>query len=98
MRRLAIVSFLLAGALAAGAARAHVGPPFPILEDQKAGPYVASVWTDPDIGTATFFVMLQAPEGSRLPAKTRVRIAVQPLSKRLGEVTYEAVSQPVSEG
>ena len=31
--------------------------------DQRVGPYVASVWTDPDIGTGTFFVVLEAPEG-----------------------------------
>jgi hypothetical protein len=43
-------ALLAAGALAAGPASAHVGPPFPIVEDQKVGPYLASIWTDPDIG------------------------------------------------
>src|SRR5690349_11751219 len=26
----------------------HSGPPFPIMSDQAAGPYVVSIWTDPD--------------------------------------------------
>ncbi len=79
-------------------ALAHQGPPFPILVDQKVGPYVASVWSDPDIGTATFFVVLDAPKGHGLPAKTTVRIGVQPLTKRLPEVFYDAEPQPVDEG
>lgn len=75
---------LLLGALPA---RAHQGPPFPILEDQHAGPYTVSVWTDPDVGTGTFFVILEPP------AKARVRIGLQPVSGRLPEKIYEA--QPV---
>ncbi len=94
MFRKTLTLLLLAGAGLAGLAEAHVGPPFPILENQKVGPYVAAIWTDPDIGTATFYVMLEAPQGQRLPEKTRVRVAVQPVSKRLHEVTYEAVYQP----
>ena len=27
---------------------AHDGPPYPIVSDKQAGPYVMSVWTDPD--------------------------------------------------
>ncbi len=77
---------------------AHQGPPFPILVDQNVGPYVASVWSDPDIGTATFFVVLEAPKGHKLPATTSVRIGVQPLTKRLPEVFYDTEAQPVDEG
>ena len=77
---------------------AHEGPPFPILVDQKAGPYVASVWTDPDVGKGTFFVVLEPPEGRSLPAKTRVRIGLQPVSKRLAEAVYEAEPQKVQHG
>src|SRR6476659_3503198 len=84
--------------LAASPAAAHQGPPFPILVDQTAGPYVVSVWTDPDIGTGTFFVILEAPEGKRLPARTRVRIGIRPVSGRLPEVLYETAAQPVRQG
>jgi hypothetical protein len=77
---------------------AHEGPPFPILVDQKAGPYVASVWTDPDVGKGTFFVVLEPVEGQSLPVKTRVRIGLQPVSKRLAEAVYEAKPQKVQNG
>ena len=42
--------------LACGArVRAHEGPPYPILVDKTLGPCVVSVWSDPDVGTGTFF-------------------------------------------
>jgi hypothetical protein len=69
---------------------AHEGPPFPILVDQQVGPFIASVWTDPDVGTGIFFVVLEPPEGQFLPEKTRVRIGLQPVSRRLPEAVYEA--------
>lgn len=79
-------------------ALAHEGPPFPILVDQRVGPYVASVWTDPDIGTGTFFVILEPPEGGRLPTQTKVRVAVEPLDKHTAETIYQAEPQPVRYG
>lgn len=94
---LALLPLSLALLLAAPA-MAHQGPPFPILVDQRAGPYVASVWTDPDIGTGTFFVILEPPEGQTLPAGTRVRVGVQPVSKRLPEALYEAKLQSSKDG
>jgi hypothetical protein len=90
MRRFAFLTILLWSALPA---LAHQGPPFPILDNQRTGPYVVSIWTDPDVGTGTFFVILEPPEGKRLPARTRVRIGLQPVSKRLQEVIYEAEPQ-----
>jgi hypothetical protein len=71
----------------ASVASAHEGPPFPLFVDQKADPYVVSVWTDPDVGTALFFVILKAPEP---PADLRVQIGVQPVSGRLPEAFYAA--------
>jgi len=94
VRRTLLLAFLLGALPIYG----HSGPPFPILVDQRVGPYVASVWTDPDIGTGTFFVILEAPKGGSLPAKAVVRIGVQPVSKRLPEVFYEAEPQSVKEG
>jgi hypothetical protein len=96
MRRLLLWTLVLV--ISPLPAAAHQGPPFPILVDRPLGPYVVSVWTDPDIGTGTFFVVLDAPEGKRLPARTRVRIGVQPVSGRLPEVVYEAESQHVRRG
>jgi hypothetical protein len=96
MVKIAPWSFLLLGLggwLSAGPAAAHEGPPFPILMDQPAGPYVASVWSDPDIGTGQFFVVLEPPKGRSLPERTRVRIGVQPVTGRLAEAMYEAKLQ-----
>ncbi|MEX1183556.1 MAG: hypothetical protein WEF86_10015 [Gemmatimonadota bacterium] len=77
---------------------AHAGPPFPIVVDQTVGPWLVSVWTDPDIGTGTFIVVLE-PSGDIVPAgTTRVRIAVRPESGRLPEAAYDAVPQPVRYG
>jgi hypothetical protein len=73
-------------------ASAHEGPPFPLFVDQKADRYVVSVWTDPDVGTALFFVILNAPEP---PPDLRVHIGVQPVSGRLPEAFYPAERENV---
>ena len=70
--------------LLATVASAHEGPPFPLVVDQKADRYVLSIWTDPDVGTALFFVILN----SEPPADLRVQIGVQPVSGRLPEAFY----------
>jgi hypothetical protein len=95
MKRLFLIPLLLASAVPA---LAHEGPPFPILVDQRVGPYVASVWTDPDIGTGTFFVVLEPPEGKTLPDGTAVRVAVEPLDWHVKETLYKAEPQPVRYG
>jgi hypothetical protein len=69
---------------------AHAGPPFPLIEDQKVGPYVVSVWTDPDVGTGTFFVMLNPPPGISIPADLKISVGVQPVTGRLTESFYPA--------
>ena len=69
---------------------AHDGPPFPLIVDQPVGPCVLSVWTDPDVGTGTFFVVATAPHGGSLPQDLKIAIGVQPVSGRLAEVTYPA--------
>jgi hypothetical protein len=73
-------------------ASAHEGPPFPLFVDQKVDPYVVSVWTDPDVGTALFFVIINGPEP---PPDLRVQIGVQPLSGRLPEAFYPAERENV---
>jgi hypothetical protein len=68
-------------------ALAHDGPPFPIVVDQQVGPCVISVWTDPDVGQGSFFVITQGTP----PNDLTVQVAVQPTSGRLPEATYTAV-------
>ena len=76
-----------------GNATAHEGPPFPLFVDQKVERYVVSVWTDPDVGTALFFVIVNG-QGD-LPPDLRVQIGVQPVSGRLAEVFYPAERENV---
>jgi hypothetical protein len=67
-------------------APAHDGPPFPIVSDRVLGPYVVSVWTDPDTtddGTpgGQFWVTLSRRNGEDLPGGTRAVVAVRPLDR-----------------
>lgn len=71
---------------------AHEGPPFPLFVDQKVEPYVVSLWTDPDVGDALFFVIVNGQP----PPDLRVQIGVQPNSGRLQEAFYTAQRENVS--
>lgn len=72
---------------------AHDGPPFPIIVDQQVGPCIISVWTDPDIGEGSFFIITQPAPNSSIPSDLTVQLAVQPTSGRLSETTYTAVRE-----
>lgn len=67
---------------------AHEGPPFPIIVDKSVGPCIVSVWTDPDVGESTFFVIINPQPGSTVPTDLKVELGVQPTSGRLAEVVY----------
>jgi hypothetical protein len=71
-------------------ASAHNGPPFPIIVDQRVGPCIVSLWTHPDVGIGTFFVMVDAPPGGTIPKDLKIQIGVQPVSGRLAEMVYPA--------
>jgi hypothetical protein len=74
---------------------AHEGPPFPLFVDRKVDPYVVSVWTDPDVGEALFFVIVSAQQGAALPADLRVQVGVQPVNGRLPEAVYSGERESV---
>ena len=74
--------------LCAQPAFAHNGPPFPIISDQTVGPVVLSLWTHPDVGTGTFFVLINPQRGKELPRDLKFSIGVTPVSGRLAEVVY----------
>lgn len=69
---------------------AHEGPPFPIIVDKSVGPCIVSVWTDPDVGESTFFVIINPQPGGTIPADLKVQLGVQPTSGRLAEALYPA--------
>ena len=62
--------------LCAPRAAAHNGPPFPIITDQRIGPYTVSLWTHPDLGTGTFFVLINPPSGGVIPKDLKIQIAI----------------------
>jgi hypothetical protein len=76
-------------------ASTHEGPPYPIIVDRMAGPYLVSVWADPDVGRGTFFVILEPPEASPLPEDIKVELRVQPINGRLAEAHYIAARDGV---
>ncbi len=78
--------------LLAQIANAHEGPPYPLFVDKKVDPYTVSVWTDPDVGTGLFFVVLS---GIDAPSDLRIRIGVQPITGRLPEAFYNAEREQV---
>jgi hypothetical protein len=84
--------------LATRAARAHNGPPFPIIESQQVGPFVVSLWTHPDVGVPSlFFVIVNPRPGASLPPDLKVRIGLQPEDGRLPERIYETKRDPVKD-
>jgi len=59
-------------------ALAHVGAPYPVLLEQPVGPYIASALADPDVGTGTFYVLVDLPDGQPVPPGTSVTVWVEP--------------------
>ena len=66
-------------------ARGHNGPPFPIIVDQRVGPCIVSLWTHPDVGVGTFFVMVDGAPGIGIPGDLKIDLGIQPVSGRLAE-------------
>jgi len=88
VRRYAVrLYFVLALSLPACA---HNVPPFPLFENKMLGPYKVALWTHPDVGKGTFFVILDPPAGGTLPSDLSIKIGVQPVSGRLPEAVYAA--------
>lgn len=80
---------------------AHKGPPYPIFLDQVIGPYMVSVWTDPDIGIGTFYIVFESnpdAEANISTDITSVKIVVEPTSGRLPEKSYAMERRQVRNG
>jgi hypothetical protein len=73
---------------------AHDGPPYAILVDKPAGHCCTiSVWGDPDVGTGTFFIIVEPPPDGTIPDDVKITLAVQPASGRLPEARYAATRE-----
>ena len=92
-----VILALLVAAASSGVATAHEGPPFEIINEARA-PYRISVWTDPDIGTGTFFVVLEPLEEGPFEAPASVYVQVAPASAPDLERKFAAESQRVRYG
>ena len=93
MRRVLLLIIVL---VLARTTSAHEGPPFPLFVDQKVDRYVVSLWSDPDVGDALFFVMVNAQSPAQLPPDLQVHIGVQPVSGRLPETFYTGERESIS--
>lgn len=77
-----LCAFIMLGA--PSICRAHSGPPFPILTDAVRGPYLISIWTDPDTtdngtpGGQFWIVIGAADKRQALASDTRATVAVRP--------------------
>jgi hypothetical protein len=60
------------------------------MQDRKIGPLTVEVWSNPDVGIGSFFVVIDPPKGGSVPADMKVQVIVQPASGRLPEKAYDA--------
>lgn len=89
---------MLAHLLLVLAAAPHDGPPYPVIVDEPVGPYLISVWADPDVGVGTFHVMLDPPDGGELPGGTSVDVHVRPVDGHLRESSFACVPTRRADG
>jgi hypothetical protein len=61
--------------------------------DQPAAGYVVSVWADPDIGEATFFVIVETADGEPPRQVPTVNLWTEPTNGRLARAFYQATRQ-----
>ncbi len=72
---------------------AHEGPPFPLLMDEPLAGHKISIWADPDIGEARFFIIIETAEGKMPRHVPSVSMWTEPRSGRLKRVTYSTKRQ-----
>jgi hypothetical protein len=95
-RTIVLVSLICNVLVAASAASAHDGPPYPIVSNQLLGRYRISVWTDPDTtddNTAggQFWVMIDpAHAGDSVPPEVQALVTVRPLDRTGAPSTAQA--------
>jgi hypothetical protein len=76
--RLGLVVAALIAAACPGAL-AHDGPPYAVLVDHPLGERRLEVWTDPDIGTGRYWIILTAAsEGASLSPPDELQVCVAP--------------------
>lgn len=96
--QLALIFWWLAcGLLLPGAARAHVGAPYPVLMEEVLGPYLVSALADPDVGGGTFYILVTL-DGAPPPEATVVTVWAEPEDGHLAPAAYPARRQQTRYG
>jgi hypothetical protein len=72
--------------------RAHGGPPFVVVPEQRLGPYTVTAWDDPDVGSGLFLIEATL-DGVPPPANTDVTVTVQPEDLHCAAATFIAERQ-----
>ena len=83
--RLAIVQAFILAAFSAGVG-GHSGPPYPIVSDQAAGPYLISIWTDPDTTDdgspgGQFWIRIHLAGGGEPPPETHATVSISAVNR-----------------
>jgi hypothetical protein len=76
----------------------HSGPPYPIVSDQVAGPYLISIWTDPDTTDdgspgGQFWIRIHLVDGGEVPPKTQATVSIGAVDRL--ESAREGSASPV---
>jgi hypothetical protein len=91
----------------ASPARAHSGPPFPIVSTETRGPYSISIWTDPDstdngVAAGQFWIIIEPPtkdtpipDGTRATVTVRALDSTPPAGPRASDAAMQATTEPV---
>jgi hypothetical protein len=77
---------------------AHSGSPYPVLLEERVGPYITSALADPDVGTGTFYVQATMPDETPAPPDTVVTIWSKPQDGHASEAAYQAERQQTRYG
>ena len=85
------VALTVALAFCAPRASAHDGPPYPIFVDEPLDGWTISIWTDPDVGTGTFYYYVEPPEGRKVEELV-VRVVSSPVDGESDEVSSLSVN------
>lgn len=72
---------------------AHEGPPFPILMDKPVANHLVSVWADPDIGEARFFIIVESALGGPPTEVPNVTMWFESVSGRTERVDCQTKQQ-----
>jgi hypothetical protein len=60
------------------------------MQNRRIGPLTVEVWSNPDVGMGSFFIVIDPPKGGSVPSDMKVQVSVQPVSGRMPKKTYEA--------